>query len=96
MHKLMKQKLLTKKSLSDSLFFSKNSVKNLFNDLLRETNGFKYLLGTKIILKKRINGNETKYSAVYFNLITKTIINKRYHLNESLEEMLNLLDIWIS
>ena len=60
MHKLMKQKLLTKKSLSDSLFFSKNSVKNLFNDLLRETNGFKYLLGTKIILKKRINGNETK------------------------------------
>ena len=59
------------KSLSNSLFWSKNSIKSLFNDLLREKRGFKYILSTKIILKKHINNNETKYSTVYFNSITK-------------------------
>ena len=52
------------KSLSGLLFLSKNSIKNLFNDLLREKRGFKYILGTKIILKKRIRDNETRYSTV--------------------------------
>ena len=52
------------KSLSGLLFLSKNSIKNIFNDLLREKRGFKYILGTKIILKKRIRGNETRYSTV--------------------------------
>ena len=71
-------------------------MKNLFNDLLREKRGFKYILGTKIILNKRINDNETKYPTVYFNSITKTIINQRYHLNELFEKILNLLDIRIN
>ena len=52
------------KSLSGLLFLSKNSIKNIFNDLLREKRGFKYILGTKIILKKRIRDNETRYSTV--------------------------------
>ena len=71
-------------------------MKNLFNDLLREKKGFKYILGTKIILNKRINDNEIKYPTVYFNSITKTIINQRYHLNELFEKILNLLDIRIN
>ena len=71
-------------------------MKNLFNDLLREKRGFKHILGTKIILNKRINDNETKYHTVYFNSITKTIINQRYHLSELFEKILNLLDIWIN
>ena len=45
------------KSLSGLLFLSKSSIKNLFNDLLREKRGFKYILGTKIILKKLISDN---------------------------------------
>ena len=36
------------------------------------------------------------YSTLYFNSITKTIIDQRYHLKESFEEILNLLDIWIN
>ena len=52
------------KSLSGLLFLSKSSIKNIFNDLLREKRGFKYILGTKIILKKRIRDNETRYSIV--------------------------------
>ena len=75
---------------------SKNSIKNLFDELLREKRGFKYVLSTKIILKKRINDNEHKYSTVYFNSLIKTVINRRYHLNESFEEILNLLDTWIN
>ena len=77
----------------DSLFSSKYSINNLLNDLLREKKGFKYILGTRIILNKHINDNETKHSTVYFNSITKTIINQKYYLNESFEEILNLLDI---
>ena len=62
---------------------SKSSIKNLFDELLREKRGFKYVLSTKIILKKRINDNEHKCSTVYFNSLAKTLINRRYHLNDS-------------
>ena len=55
-----KVETIDNKSLSDSLSLSKNSIKNLFNDLLREKRGFKYILSTKITSKKHIN-NETKY-----------------------------------
>ena len=75
---------------------SKNSIKNLFDELLREKRSFKYVVSTKIILKKRINDNEHKYSTVYFNSLVKTVITRRYQLNDSFEEMLNLLDIWIN
>ena len=47
-------------------------------------------------MKKRINDNETRYSTVSFNSLIKIVINQRYHLNESFEEILNLLDIWIN
>ena len=43
--------MINNKSLSDSLSVSKNGIKNLFNELLREKRGFKYVLSTKIILK---------------------------------------------
>ena len=69
------------------------SLTNLFDELLREKRGFKYVLSTKIILKKRINDNEHKFSTVYFNSLVKMVINQTYHLNESFEEILNLLDI---
>ena len=91
-----KVEIINKKNLSDSLSMSKNSIKDLFDKLLREKRGFKYVLSTKIILKKRINDNEHKYSRVYFNSPVKTAINRRYHLNDSFEEILNLLDIWIN
>ena len=91
-----KVEVIINKSLSDSLPVSKNSIQNLFDELLREKRGFKYVLSTKIILRKRINDNEHKYSTVYFNSLVKTVINRRYHLNDSFEEILNLLDIWIN
>ena len=88
--------IIDNKNLSDSLVISKPATKDLFSNLLREKKGLKYVLSTKIILKKRINDNEHKYSTVYFNSLIKTVINRRYHLNDSFEEILNLLDIWIN
>ena len=70
-----KVEIINNKNLSDSLSVSKNSIKNLFDELLREKRGFKYVLSTKIILKKRINDNEHKYFTVYFNSPVKTVIN---------------------
>ena len=32
----------------------------------------------------------------HFNSLIKTVINRWYHLNDSFEEILNLLDIWIN
>ena len=75
---------------------SKNSIKNLFDELLREKRGFKYIISVKITLKKRINDNEFDPKTLYFNSLIKTVINWRHHLNESFEEILNLLDIWIN
>ena len=74
---------------------SKNSIKNLFDELLTKKRGFKYIISVKISLKKRINDNEFESKTLYFNSLIKTVINRRYHLNDSFEEILNLLDIWI-
>ena len=71
---------------------SKISLKNLFDELLREKRSFK----NKITLKKRINDNEFDPGTLYFNSLMKTVINRRYHWNDSFEEILNLLDIWIN
>ena len=75
---------------------SKNSIKNLFDELLREKRGFKYIISVKITLKKRISDNEFESEARYFNSINKTVINQRYRLNYSFEEILNQLEIWIN
>ena len=32
----------------------------------------------------------------HFNSLIKTVINQRYHLNGSFEEILNLLDVWVN
>ena len=46
--------------------------------------------------KKRINDNEFDPKTPYFNSLIKTVINRRYNLNDSFEEILNLLDIRIN
>ena len=44
-----KVEIINNKSLSDLLHASKNNIKHLFNKLLKEKRGFKYVLSTKII-----------------------------------------------
>ena len=91
-----KVEITNNKNLSDSLSVSKNSMKSLFDELLREKRGFKYIRSVKITLKKRINDNEFDPKTFHFNSLIKTVINQRYRLNDSFEERLNLLDIWIN
>ena len=88
--------IINNKNLSDSLSVSKNGIKNLFDELLTKERGFSYIIKVKITLKKRINDNEFDSKTFYFNSLVKTVINQRYRLNYSFEEILNLLDIWIN
>ena len=94
--KTYKVEIINNRNSRDSLSVSKNSIKNLFNELLREKRGFKYIRSVKITLKKRINDNEFDLKTLYFNSLIKTVINRRYHLNDSFGEILNLLDITIN
>ena len=57
---------------------SKNSIKNVFDELLAEKRGFKYIISVKIPLKKRISYNGFDPETLYFNSLVKTVINQRY------------------
>ena len=75
---------------------SKSSIKDLFNDLLNETEGFKYQITVKVLLKKyKLNG-EIEFAPVYFNSLTKTVINNRFRLENSFQEILYMIYVWIN
>ena len=83
-----KVEIVDKKDVIVQLEASKSNNKDLLNDLFNETKGFKYQITSKVLLKKyKLNG-EIKFSPVFFNSSTKTIINRRYTLDQSLQETL--------
>ena len=49
----------------------KLSIRNLFNDILNETKGFKYQITVKALLKKYKFRGEIESRLVYFNSKTK-------------------------
>ena len=72
-----KVEITNNKHLRGSLFVSKNSIRNLFDKLLREKRSFEYIICVKITRKKRINDNEIDSRTLYFNSLIKTVINRR-------------------
>ena len=42
------------------------------------------------------NGGEVEYSPVYFNSLTKTVINNKFKLDQSFQEVIYRLENWIS
>ena len=70
-----KVEIVDKKDLIVQLEARKSSIKDLFNDLLNETKGFKYQITVKVLLKKYKPNREIEFAPVYFNLLTKTVIN---------------------
>ena len=91
-----KVKIVERKDPIVQLEASKLSIKNLFNDLLNETKGFKYQITVKVLLKKyKLNG-EIEFAPVYFNSVTKTVINHRFRLENSFQEILYMIDVWIN
>ena len=75
---------------------SKLSIKNLFNDILNETKGFKYQIMVKTLLNKYKLDREIEFQPVYFNSITKTVTNHRFKLERSFQEILFMIDNSIS
>ena len=75
---------------------SKLSIKNLFSDLINEIKGFKYQITVKILLRKYKPNREIEFAPVYFNSSTKLVINHRYKLNKSFQEILYRIDAWIN
>ena len=91
-----KVEIVVKKDLIVQLEASKSSIKYLFNDLLNETKDFKHQITVKGLLKKYKPNGEIEFTPVYFNSSTKTIINHRYKLDQSFQEILYRIDAWIN
>ena len=62
---------------------SRSSNKDLFSDLLRETKDFKYHITVKNLIKKYKLNEEIEFAPVYFNSMTKTVVNHRFRLENS-------------
>ena len=70
-----KVKVVGRKDPIVQLKASKLSIKNLFNDILNETKGFKYQITVKALLKKYKLDGEIEFKPVYLYLVTKAITN---------------------
>ena len=78
-----KNELVEKKDPLIQLEASKSSIKDLFDDLLDETKGFKYQITLEIELKK-YEDTEIEFSAVYCKSTTKTVINHKFDFEKSI------------
>ena len=85
-----KVELIDKKYPLSQLEASKSSIKDLFKYLLDQATGFKYQITIKILLK------DTKALKVNFNSTTETVINHKFDLENSVQEILYGNDNWIN
>ena len=57
---------------------------------------FKYQNTAKVFLRKyKLNG-EIEFPPVYFNSVKKIVINYRFRLENSFQEMFQMIDAWIN
>ena len=50
----------------------------------------------KVLLKKYKSNGEIEFAPVYFNSVTKTVINQRFRLENYFQEILYMTDVWIN
>ena len=91
-----KVEITEKKDPIKQLEASKSSIKDLFSDLLNETKGFKYQITLKVMLKNYKPNGEIEFRPVYFNSTTKTVINHKFSLENTFQEILYRIDNWIN
>ena len=91
-----KVEIVERKNLIVQLEVSKLNIKNLFVDLLNETKGFKYQITVNVFIKRYKPNGEIEFAPVYFNSWTKTVIDNRFKLEDSFQEMLYMIDAWIN
>ena len=68
----------------------------MFSDFLNELKGFKYQITAEVLLKKYKYNGEIEFGPVYFNSVTKTVTNHIFKLENSFEEILYMIDVWIN
>ena len=85
-----KVELVEKKDSLIQLEASKSSIKDFFNDLLDETKGFKYQITLKF------KGTEIQFFPVCFNSTVKTVMNHKFGLDNSFQEILYRIGNWIN
>ena len=90
-----KVEIIEKKDPIKQLEASKSSIKDLFNDLLNETKGFKYQITLKVSLKKYKPNGEIEFTPVYFDS-TKTVINHKFSVENAFQEILYRINNWIN
>ena len=93
---LYKVEIVEKKDLIVQLEASKSSIKDLYSSLLNEIKGFKYQITANILLKKYKPNEEIEFAPVYFNSVTKLVINNKFKLEKSFQEILYRIDCWIN
>ena len=67
----------------------------MFKDLLDKIIGFKYQITVKVLLRKHKENVDLEYASVYFSSTTKKIVNSKYMLDKSLQQILYRIDNWI-
>ena len=75
---------------------SNPSIKNLFKDVLDKTKGFKHQITVKVLLRKDKQIGDIEFVPVYFNSTTKTVINFKYDINKSFQDVLYKIENWIN
>ena len=87
--------IMDSKSLDDSLFLAKRSIKDFLKDLLEEKRGFKYILSTRVTLKKWNNATNTyDIDTIYCNSDPIKVINRRFDLTTAYETLKHRLNIY--
>ena len=71
---------------------SKGSIKDSFKDLLDEIKGFKYQITVKVLLRKHKENKDIEFAPVCFNSTSKIVINSKYMLDKSFQEILYKID----
>ena len=77
---------------------SKWSIKDLFDDLLKETRGFKYQITLKVMLKN-YKSTEIEFapsSLLQFSNKTKTVMNHKFSLESTFHKSLYRIDTRIN
>ena len=90
-----KVEIIRRKDAIVQLQASKLSIKDLFNDLLNETEGFKDQISVEVLLKKQNLNADIEFAPVYFNSVIKTLLNHRFRLENSFHKVLFMIDVWI-
>ena len=81
--------IIDSKDQSVQLTISKQSIKDLFEDLLNKIKGFKYQITLKVLLSKYKENTDRELAPIYFNSTTNTVIGPKYGLDLSFQEIFN-------